>query len=70
MLFDLGAGIFSFFFLLAGAACESPKARVVLTNDDGWAEANIRAQYSTLTEGGYQVGGEIRGRRVFRLTQQ
>ncbi|KZS96820.1 sure-like protein [Sistotremastrum niveocremeum HHB9708] len=55
MLFDLGASIFSLFFLLAGAACESPKVRVVLTNDDGWAEANIRAQYTTLTEGGYEV---------------
>jgi 5'-nucleotidase len=29
--------------------------RVVLTNDDGWAVAQIRAQYEALTASGYDV---------------
>jgi predicted transcriptional regulator len=30
--------------------------KIVLTNDDGWAEAQIRAEYYALKSLGYQVG--------------
>lgn len=30
-------------------------AQVVMSNDDGWATANIRALYATLSEEGYNV---------------
>ena len=29
--------------------------KIVLTNDDGWASANIRQQYTALQEAGYNV---------------
>lgn len=29
--------------------------RIVQTNDDGWAVANIRAQFDALTKAGYDV---------------
>ncbi|CAK5283298.1 unnamed protein product [Mycena citricolor] len=36
-------------------AAPSTKTKIVLTNDDGWAVANIRAQYDALTTAGYDV---------------
>ncbi len=29
--------------------------KVILTNDDGWAEAQIRAEYEALNEAGFDV---------------
>lgn len=33
----------------------SAKTTIVLTNDDGWAVANIRAQFDALTNAGFNV---------------
>jgi Survival protein SurE len=44
--------------LLASIALTSATAQaanIVLTNDDGWAEINIRALYSSLTAAGHSV---------------
>lgn len=40
--------------LLAGAVRRGTK--IVLTNDDGWAVAQIRAQNDALKAAGYDVG--------------
>lgn len=36
--------------------------KVVLTNDDGWAEAQIRAEYEALNEAGFDVSESMTGR--------
>lgn len=33
----------------------SAQSKIVLTNDDGWATANIRAQDTALTSAGFSV---------------
>ena len=38
---------------LAGQA--TAQRKVVLTNDDGWATANIRQQFTALQDAGYNV---------------
>ena len=38
---------------------------LVITNDDGWATAQIRAQFEALSDAGYNVGVF----RIFLLTQ-
>lgn len=40
--------------LLVSSAPDRP-TKVVLTNDDGWAVAQIRAQYDALKASGYNV---------------
>ena len=42
-------------FLIACLAAAVQAQNVVLTNDDGWATANIRAQDSALTSAGFNV---------------
>ena len=42
-------------FLLALLPAVSQAVNVVLSNDDGWAELNIRQFYSALTNAGDQV---------------
>ncbi len=37
--------------LLGGSA-----TNIVMTNDDGWATAQIRAEYAALKSAGYNVG--------------
>lgn len=43
----------SLLFIVASGYCQ----KLVLTNDDGWAVAQIRAEYEALTEAGYDVRG-------------
>ena len=43
------------YLLVAWASGTRAQTKVVLTNDDGWATANIRQQYTSLTEAGYNV---------------
>ncbi|OCH88932.1 sure-like protein [Obba rivulosa] len=47
-------GLFLKLFVLSFAVAARSQ-NVVLTNDDGWATANIRAQYDSLTAGGFNV---------------
>jgi len=41
--------------LLSLLALKAQAANIVSTNDDGWAEINIRALYNALTEAGHSV---------------
>ena len=47
--------------LLERAAVGAQK--IVLTNDDGWAVAQIRAQYDALVASGFDVSSRARDRR-------
>ena len=37
-------------------------SHVILSNDDGWATAQIRAQFNALVDAGYQVRVSFSGR--------
>ncbi|KAG9079873.1 hypothetical protein FRC06_007364, partial [Ceratobasidium sp. 370] len=39
----------------APAAAPHPSVKVLVGNDDGWAEANVRAFYQTLSAAGYDT---------------
>ena len=44
--------------LVALALCGSSahaQTKILISNDDGWASANIRAQYAALRAAGYNV---------------
>lgn len=41
--------------VVLGLSIPRSGVRVLISNDDGWAEANIRAQYNVLTIAGYNV---------------
>jgi len=41
--------------ILALFAVASTGQRIVITNDDGWATAQIRAEYNALKAAGYDV---------------
>ena len=41
--------------ILATIASANGATKVVLTNDDGWAVANIRAKYNALVNAGFDV---------------
>lgn len=43
------------FVLLASLVALVQTQKIVLTNDDGWAEAQIRAQFEELVNAGYEV---------------
>ncbi len=43
------------FVLLASLVALVQTQKIVLTNDDGWAEAQIRAQFEELINAGYEV---------------
>lgn len=47
-------GLGAFVFLAVAAASANAK-RIVLTNDDGWAVAQIRAQFDALVAAGHDV---------------
>lgn len=64
-------GFLSLTLLIFGVAT-SQAQNLVLTNDDGWAVAQIRAQYSALTSAGFDVSLSfglipIRPRRSYPL---
>lgn len=46
--------LFSLLILALGTVSNAQK-KVVLTNDDGWAVAQIRAEYTALQAAGYNV---------------
>ena len=43
-------------FLLVAFSAYTNATKIVLTNDDGWAVAQIRSEYTGLTNAGYTVG--------------
>ena len=43
------------FFSLAAAQLSPTGPRIIVTNDDGWATANIRALFFSLVEENYNV---------------
>ena len=49
---------FTFLSLCASVAAKN----IVVTNDDGWATAQIRAQFNALVDAGYQVRVSFSGR--------
>lgn len=54
--------------LIAAYVQLSSAVKVVLTNDDGWATAQIRAQYEALTAAGYDVSPSGLQAHYFKLT--
>lgn len=47
--------IISFCFLLCAALQVGRAQKIVLTNDDGWAVAQIRAEFTALVNNGFDV---------------
>ena len=45
--------VVSALLLLTAVACAQ---KILITNDDGWAVAQIRAEYTALKAAGYNVG--------------
>lgn len=46
----------SYLYALAALSVATANAqRIVITNDDGWAVAQIRAEYDALRDAGYDV---------------
>ena len=46
----------SLLLLVVSAAVVNGQTKILMSNDDGWAVANIRAFYTALTAQGYNVG--------------
>ncbi|KAF8904759.1 survival protein sure-like phosphatase/nucleotidase [Gymnopilus junonius] len=44
-----------YIYILSALSCLCSATKIVLTNDDGWAVAQIRAEYTALKAAGYEV---------------
>lgn len=45
--------------ILAALSIARAQVKIVHTNDDGWAVANVRAQFSALVDAGFNVSGRL-----------